>query len=77
DWCLLTRLSLTAGYDTVAVTRQPGTFPVRARPRVAGPAARAVPAVRPAQPGRHRLHAPHRPRLRAQAAALVGAGGRE
>jgi hypothetical protein len=31
--CLLTRLSLTAGYDTVAVTRQPGTFPVRARPR--------------------------------------------
>jgi nucleoside-diphosphate-sugar epimerase len=26
---LLTRLSLTAGYDTVAVTRQPGTFPVQ------------------------------------------------
>ena len=26
---LLTRLSLTAGYDTVAVTRQPGTFPLQ------------------------------------------------
>jgi uncharacterized protein YbjT (DUF2867 family) len=25
---LLTRLSLTAGYDTVAVTRQPGAFPL-------------------------------------------------
>ncbi|SRR6266566_1391400 len=34
---LLTRLSLTAGYDTVAVTRQPGTFPVEGpRLRVAG-----------------------------------------
>ena len=26
---LLTRLSLTAGYNTVAVTRQPGTFGVQ------------------------------------------------
>ena len=26
---LLTRLSLTAGYNTVAVTRQPGTFPLQ------------------------------------------------
>ena len=34
---LLTRLSLTAGYDTVAVTRQPGTFGVQSpRLRVAG-----------------------------------------
>jgi len=34
---LLTRLSLTAGYDTVAVTRQPGTFPLQdPRLRVAG-----------------------------------------
>jgi hypothetical protein len=35
---LLTRLSLTAGYGTVAVTRQPGAFPL-AGPglRVAGP----------------------------------------
>jgi nucleoside-diphosphate-sugar epimerase len=34
---LLTRLSLTAGYDTVAVTRQPGTFGVQdPRLRVAG-----------------------------------------
>jgi uncharacterized protein YbjT (DUF2867 family) len=34
---LLTRLSLDAGYDTVAVTRQPGTFPVEGpRLRVAG-----------------------------------------
>src|SRR5690349_8463389 len=49
----------------------------RARPGRTGPAARAVPAVRAAQPGRHRLHAPRRPRLRAQAAALVsGPSGR-
>jgi hypothetical protein len=34
---LLTRLSLTAGYGTVAVTRQPGAFPL------AGPG-RRVPA---------------------------------
>lgn len=34
---LLTRLSLAAGHDTVAVTRQPGTFPVQGpRLRVAG-----------------------------------------
>src|SRR5262249_21426214 len=34
---LLTRLSLTAGYDTVAVTRQPGAFPLQdPRLRVAG-----------------------------------------
>jgi hypothetical protein len=34
---LLTRLSLTAGYDTVAVTRQPGTFPLEGpQLRVAG-----------------------------------------
>ena len=34
---LLTRLSLTAGYDTIAVTRQPGVFPVQdPRLRVAG-----------------------------------------
>jgi uncharacterized protein YbjT (DUF2867 family) len=34
---LLTRLGLTAGYDTVAVTRQPGTFGVQGpRLRVAG-----------------------------------------
>ena len=46
----------------------------RARPGRAGPAARAVPAVRPAQPGRHRLHAPRRSRLGAQATALVAAG---
>jgi glucarate dehydratase len=36
-----------------------------------GPAAPAVPGVRPAQPGRHRLHAARRPWLRAQAASLV------
>ena len=34
---LLTRLSLTAGYDTVAVTRQPGAFGMQdPRLRVAG-----------------------------------------
>jgi len=38
--CLLTRLSLTAGYDTGAVTRQPGTFPLRAP--AAGDAARSL-----------------------------------
>jgi hypothetical protein len=34
---LLTRLSLDAGYDTVAVTRQPGTFGVQG-PRLRPPA---------------------------------------
>jgi len=47
--------------------RDPGAGRARARGRTrpgrAGPAARAVPEVRPAQPGRHRLHAPRRAQL--------------
>jgi uncharacterized protein YbjT (DUF2867 family) len=50
---LLTRLSLTAGYDTVAVTRQPGAFPLQdPRLRVAGADVLADAIVRQVTDGR-------------------------
>src|SRR5205085_943858 len=62
---LLTRLSLTAGYDTVAVTRQPGTFGVQdPRPRVAGADVLDADAMAGERP---------RAALRAAAGAIVGA----